>query len=65
VRRYASNHVIRLVRSMFNKASQWGMFDGRNPAVGVKLFRQVSPERFLRPTNCGVAVASGMPLPHP
>jgi integrase len=44
-----ANHAVRLVRTMFNKALEWGTYRGPNPAVGVKFFDNVKRDRFLHP----------------
>lgn len=45
----AANHLMRLLRAMFNLARDWGMLDGENPAVRIKLFAEEKRERFLSP----------------
>lgn len=45
---YAANRLLALVRAMFNKAGDIG-YDGRNPAVGVKKFKEQARDRFLQP----------------
>lgn len=47
--RIAANRMIALVRVMFNLATDWGFFAGVNPAARVKLFKEVSRERFIKP----------------
>ncbi len=44
---YAANRVLSQLSIMFNKAKSWG-WNGDNPAVGVKKFREISRERFLQ-----------------
>jgi integrase len=34
---------------MFNKATDWGMFDLANPALRITQFKEISRERFLQP----------------
>ena len=64
---YAANHLVRLLRAMFNLAKDWGMVTGDNPAARIKLFPEhkrdfcrrmnwaVSTERLLTSrTNSGV-----------
>ena len=43
---YAANRVLSQLSIMFNKAISWG-WDGSNPAIGIKKFRETSRERFL------------------
>lgn len=47
--RYSANHVIRLLRSMFNRAIDWRMLNGANPAQRLRLFREERRERYLSP----------------
>jgi len=42
----AANHLLRLLRTVFNKALEWG-WEGRNPIIGVKEFSSQSRDRFL------------------
>ena len=44
-----ANAMVRLVRCMFNRAIDWGLFDGDNPASRVKMFKEVSRDRFVTP----------------
>jgi integrase len=46
---YPANHTVRLLRSMFNLARDWGMLKADNPAARVKLFKEERRERFLSP----------------
>lgn len=52
---YAANHLVRLLRTMFNLARArekgWGMLpsDADNPAGRITLFKEKSRKRFLRP----------------
>jgi integrase len=46
---YAANHVLRLLRSMFNLARDWGMLVGDNPATRIKLLSETKRDRFLSP----------------
>lgn len=45
---YQANRLLERIRSIFNKAIEWG-WQGTNPAVGVKKFREQSRDRFLQP----------------
>jgi integrase len=46
--RYAANHLIRLLRHIFNCAQAWGLTQiVTNPARGVKLYKEKKRERFL------------------
>ncbi|MBA3342658.1 MAG: site-specific integrase [Gemmatimonadaceae bacterium] len=44
--KYSANRTLALISSMFNKARGWG-WEGRNPATGVRKFKEVKRERFL------------------
>lgn len=43
----AANRALVLIRSMYNRAIEWGLFDKANPAAGIKKFKMRSRERFL------------------
>ncbi|WP_254696824.1 integrase family protein [Octadecabacter sp. SW4] len=45
---YQANRILERIRSIFNKAIEWG-WQGQNPAVGVKKFKEQSRDRFLQP----------------
>ena len=47
---YTANRTLALVKHMYNKAIEWG-YPSRhgNPAVGIKMFKERSRERFLQP----------------
>ena len=47
--KYQANRVLALLKVMFNKATDWGMFDLANPAQRITQFKEVSRERFLQP----------------
>jgi integrase len=51
--RYAANHLVRLLRHIFNKAADWGLAAGANPAARVKMFDEPRRERFLSPVEVG------------
>jgi len=44
----SANHVIRTAKAAFNHAIQTDLFDGQNPAVGIKLFRESKTEHYLK-----------------
>lgn len=47
---YTANRAIGLLKHMYNKTIEWGYpAHSGNPAVGVKMFREKSRERFLLP----------------
>lgn len=45
---YQANRLLERVRSIFNKAIDWG-WEGSNPATGIKKFKEQSRDRFLQP----------------
>ncbi|ETD90861.1 tyrosine-type recombinase/integrase [Rhodobacter capsulatus] len=45
---YQANRLLERIRSIFNKAIDWG-WAGVNPAVGIQKFREKSRDRFLQP----------------
>ncbi len=45
---YQANRLLERIRSIFNKAIEWGS-KGMNPAIGIKKFRGQSRDRFLQP----------------
>ena len=44
---YSANKLVAFVKAIFNKAIEWG-WEGKNPAQGIKMFREKSRERFLQ-----------------
>jgi integrase len=44
-----ANKMLSLVRSMFNLASDWGLYTGVNPCTRIKKFPEVSRDRFVTP----------------
>ena len=47
---YSANRMLALLRAMLNKGDELG-YTGKNPAAGVKLFKEVSRDRFLQPSE--------------
>ncbi len=47
--RRTANNAMSLLRAMYNRAIDWDLFNGSNPAKGVRRFKNVSRERFLHP----------------
>lgn len=47
---YTANRTLGMVKHMYNKAIEWG-YPSRhgNPAVGIKMFREKSRDRFIEP----------------
>lgn len=46
--RYAANRLLALCSTVFNKATEFGLWDKTNPALGIKKFREQSRDRFLQ-----------------
>lgn len=44
-----ANAVLERIRVIFNKAIEWGLYQGENPAKGIKSFPKVKRDRFLHP----------------
>ncbi len=44
---YAANRLLALCSSIFNKATEFGLWDKTNPAAGIKKFRERARDRFL------------------
>lgn len=47
--RVTANIAVRLLRSMFNRATEWELWNKPNPAKGIKFFPEESRDRFLQP----------------
>jgi integrase len=45
---YQANRLLERIRSIFNKAADWG-WKGENPATGIHKFKERSRDRFLQP----------------
>lgn len=45
---YAANRMLSLIKNLFNRAIEWG-WEGRNPTLGIKKFKEEARERFLLP----------------
>lgn len=45
---YAANRLLALLSVLFNKATEFGLWDKPNPALGIKKFREQSRDRFLQ-----------------
>lgn len=42
-----ANKVHTVIRALFNRAFEWGYYEGENPAKGIKRFKEEKRERFL------------------
>ena len=49
---YAANRTLTLLKTMFNKAIDWG-FKNHNPAMNIKNFRESTRDRALQPDEIG------------
>lgn len=47
---YQANRILERLRSMYNKAIQWG-WEGTNPTQGIKKFKEKSRDRFIEPSE--------------
>ena len=47
-KKVVANRVVRLLKTVFNKAIEWDYFDKVNPVIGVKQFKEKSRDRFLQ-----------------
>lgn len=45
---YQANRILERVRSIYNKALEWG-WEGINPAIGIKKYKEKSRDRFILP----------------
>lgn len=44
---YQANRILERIRAIYNKAIEWG-WQGTNPTIGIKKFKERSRQRFLR-----------------
>lgn len=47
---YQANRILERIRAMYNKAIEWG-WEGTNPTVGIKKFREKSRDRYVLPNE--------------
>lgn len=47
---YQSNRILERIRAMYNKAIEWG-WEGVNPAIGIKKYKEKSRDRFILPNE--------------
>jgi integrase len=47
---YQANRILERVRAMYNKAIEWG-WEGVNPAIGIKKYKEKSRDRFILPNE--------------
>ena len=51
--KYAANRSLELLRAIYNRALDWGLIEGRNPAAKISQFVEFSRERVLREDEVG------------
>lgn len=44
-----ANNALSLLRAMYNRGIDWDLFNGPNPTMGARKFKEVARERFLLP----------------
>lgn len=54
---YQANRILERVRGIYNKAIEWG-WDGVNPAIGIKKFKEKSRDRFVLPSEMPFLIKS-------
>ncbi len=47
---YQANRILERVRALYNKAIEWG-WEGTNPALGIKKYKEKSRDRFIQPAE--------------
>lgn len=47
---YQANRILERIRAMYNKAIEWG-WEGVNPAIGIKKYKEKSRDRFILPNE--------------
>lgn len=47
---YQANRILERIRSIYNKAIEWGWV-GNNPAIGIKKYKEKSRDRFVQPSE--------------
>jgi len=48
---HTANRTVQFLRALFNWAGEAGIWQGVNPATGIKLFHEAKRTRFLQPTE--------------
>ncbi len=54
---YQANRILERTRSLFNKAIEWG-WEGTNPVIGIKKFKETSRDRFVQPIEMPYLIQS-------
>src|SRR5690606_11457999 len=47
---FQANRALERLRALYNKALEWG-WEGDNPTIGIKKFKEKSRERFVQPNE--------------
>jgi integrase len=61
----AANRAVQLIRTIYNRAIEWEIFDGTNPATGARLFKLQSRDRFLEVDEIKRLIAAASTLRYP
>jgi integrase len=59
-----ANIAVKLLRAMFNKANEWDVYRGDNPAEKIKLFQVEARDRFLTPDELPYFINAVMAEPN-
>ena len=54
---YQANRILERIRTIFNKAIEWG-WEGVNPALGIKKYRETARDRFIQPAEMPCLIKS-------
>ncbi len=54
---YQANRILERLRAIYNKAIEWG-WEGQNPAIGIKKFKEKSRDRFVQPSELPLLFAA-------
>lgn len=54
---YQANRILERIRAIYNKAIEWG-WEGANPALGIKKFKEKSRDRFVLPSEMPFLIKS-------
>jgi len=54
---YQANRMLERIRAIYNKGIEWG-WDGTNPAVGIKKYKEKQRDRFIQPSEMPFLIRS-------
>lgn len=54
---YQANRMLERIRSMYNKAIEWG-WEGSNPTQGIKKFKEEARDRYVQPNEMPLLLAA-------